>query len=46
MAIVTEINDERDNVNEWIRFGMKLAVQGALYPFEFSKVLIQVSEKN
>jgi hypothetical protein len=38
--------DDRENVNEWIRFGMKLAVQSVLHPFEYSKVLIQVSKKS
>lgn len=42
MAVVTEVTDERENVNEWIRFGLKFAVQSALHPFEFSKVLIQI----
>lgn len=42
---VHELQDERENVNEWMRFGLKLAVQSALHPFEYSKVLIQVSEK-
>lgn len=35
-------NGEDDHANEWIRFGMKLAVQSVLHPFEYSKVLIQV----
>lgn len=34
--------DERENVNEWARFAMKLGVQSILHPFEYSKVLIQV----
>jgi mitochondrial carrier len=38
--------DEKENVNDWIRFGMKLAVQSALHPFEYSKVLIQVKFEN
>ena len=37
--------DDKENVNEWVRFGMKLAVQSVLHPFEYSKVLIQVSER-
>lgn len=39
-------NGENEHANEWIRFGMKLAVQGVLHPFEYSKVLIQVSKFN
>ncbi|XP_039966373.1 mitochondrial carrier homolog 2 [Bactrocera neohumeralis] len=35
-------NDENKEVNEWIRFGMRLAVSAALHPFEYSKVLIQL----
>jgi mitochondrial carrier len=42
MAMAFEQNDDRDNANEWIRFGMKLGVQSLLHPFEYSKVLIQV----
>lgn len=39
--------DDRENVNEWLRFGLKLGVQSLLHPFEYSKVLMQVrSEKN
>lgn len=34
--------NEKENVHEWMRFGLKLAVQSALHPFEYSKVLIQV----
>ncbi|XP_054735238.1 mitochondrial carrier homolog 2 [Anastrepha obliqua] len=38
------ISDDQGNkeVNEWIRFGMRLAVSAALHPFEYSKVLIQL----
>jgi hypothetical protein len=47
---VTINGDERQEANEWIRFGMKLAVQSALHPIEYAKTLIQVSnlrtEKN
>jgi len=37
-------DENRDNkeVNEWIRFGMRLGVSAALHPFEYSKVLIQL----
>lgn len=45
MAVVTEQIDERENVNEWVRFGMKLTFQSLLHPLEFSKVLIQVRVK-
>lgn len=37
------INEDQENANEWVRFGMKLGVQSLLHPFEYSKVLIQVS---
>lgn len=44
MAVRVEINgEEKEHVNEWMRFGMKVAVQGILHPLEYSKVLIQVS---
>jgi len=42
MSVASEQNEERENVNEWVRFGLKLAVQSALHPLEYSKVLIQV----
>lgn len=35
-------DEPNSNVNEWIRFAMKLGVQSVLHPFEYSKVLIQV----
>lgn len=41
-SAASEQSEERENVNEWIRFGLKLAVQSALHPLEYSKVLIQV----
>lgn len=34
--------EENTQVNEWIRFGLKLGVSSALHPFEYAKVLIQV----
>jgi mitochondrial carrier len=34
---------EQAAVNEWTKYGMKLAVSAALHPFEYAKVLIQVS---
>lgn len=44
MAVRVEIHGEdKEQVNEWIRFGMKVAIQGILHPIEYSKVLIQVS---
>lgn len=43
MSLVEHYEDrENENVNNWIKFGMKLAVQSVLHPFEYSKVLIQV----
>lgn len=42
MAMPEAQFDERENVNEWLRFGFKLAAQSLLHPFEYSKVLIQV----
>lgn len=42
MAQLDDRERDRENVNEWIRFGMKLGVQSLLHPFEYSKVLIQV----
>lgn len=35
-------HDDRENISEWLRFGMKLGIQSLLHPFEYSKVLIQV----
>lgn len=45
MALAFERSDDHENVNEWIRFGMKLGIQSLLHPFEYSKVLIQVRKK-
>lgn len=42
VSAASEQNEERENVNEWVRFGLKLAVQSALHPLEYSKVLIQI----
>ena len=45
MAVRVEVNGgERENANEWINFGMRVAVQGVLHPIEYAKVLIQVRE--
>lgn len=41
-----DIPEPNEQVNEWIRFGMKLAVSSALHPFEYAKVLIQVWNEN
>lgn len=41
-AVQARIDDPNSNVNEWVRFGLKLGVQSLLHPFEYSKVLIQV----
>ncbi|XP_067646571.1 mitochondrial carrier homolog 2 [Eurosta solidaginis] len=38
---ISDTHESRE-VNEWIRFGMRLAVSAALHPFEYSKVLIQL----
>lgn len=40
-----DVPEPNEQVNEWIRFGMKLAVSSALHPFEYAKVLIQVWKK-
>jgi hypothetical protein len=40
--MVEEEVHDKENVNECIRFAMKLCVQSVLHPFEYSKVLIQV----
>lgn len=37
-------DNEREHVNEWIYYGLKVAVQSALHPLEYAKVLIQVSK--
>lgn len=34
--------DKETQINEWIRFGLRLGVSAALHPFEYSKVLIQL----
>lgn len=34
--------ESETQVNEWIRFGLRLGVSAALHPFEYSKVLIQL----
>lgn len=34
--------DKNKEANEWMKFGMRLAVSSALHPFEYAKVLIQV----
>lgn len=41
-----DVPEPNEQVNEWIRFGMKLAVSSALHPFEYAKVLIQVWNNN
>lgn len=35
-------HDHEKEVNDWIRFGMRLGVSAALHPLEYSKVLIQL----
>lgn len=36
------MNDHENEVNDWIRFGLRLGVSTALHPLEYSKVLIQL----
>lgn len=38
-------NETEYEVNEWMRFGLRLGVSTALHPFEYAKVLMQVSCK-
>lgn len=45
MAQNRDDEESSENVNEWLRFGLRMAVQSALHPFEYSKVLIQVRRK-
>lgn len=35
-------NESEYEVNEWIRFGLRLGVSTALHPFEYAKVLMQI----
>lgn len=37
-----EDNESEYEVNEWIRFGLRLGVSTALHPFEYAKVLMQI----
>uniref|UniRef100_A0A1L8E014 Putative mitochondrial carrier protein n=1 Tax=Nyssomyia neivai TaxID=330878 RepID=A0A1L8E014_9DIPT len=39
---MSSINDQQKELNEWIRFGLRLGLQSALHPFEYAKVLIQI----
>ncbi|GAB0089855.1 mitochondrial carrier homolog 2 [Sergentomyia squamirostris] len=39
---MSSIKEQQNELNEWIRFGLKLGVQTALHPFEYAKVLIQI----
>ncbi|XP_055910394.1 mitochondrial carrier homolog 2 [Eupeodes corollae] len=36
------MSDHEKEVNDWIRFGLRLGVSAALHPLEYSKVLIQL----
>ncbi|XP_055378790.1 mitochondrial carrier homolog 2 [Condylostylus longicornis] len=36
------INEQEIQANQWVKFGLRLAVSAALHPFEYSKVLIQL----
>lgn len=42
MSVRVTVNGDDKPVKEWVRVGMKLAIQGVLHPIEYSKVLIQV----
>lgn len=35
-------NENEYEVNEWIRFGLRLGVSSILHPFEYAKVLMQI----
>ncbi|XP_059615176.1 mitochondrial carrier homolog 2 [Phlebotomus argentipes] len=39
---MSSIKDQQHELNEWIRFGLRLGLQSALHPFEYAKVLIQI----
>lgn len=43
MSVRITVSEDDKPVKEWVRVGMKLAVQSVLHPIEYSKVLIQVS---
>lgn len=45
-SVHARIDDPNSNVNDWVRFGLKLGVQSLLHPFEYSKVLIQVIDSD
>ncbi|XP_063698524.1 mitochondrial carrier homolog 2 [Culicoides brevitarsis] len=36
------IDDEAQQVNEWIKLGLRIGVSSALHPFEYAKVLMQI----
>ncbi|ALC44077.1 Mtch [Drosophila busckii] len=42
IGLYTRNEDSNSDVNEWIRFGMRLGISAALHPFEYSKTLIQI----
>ncbi|XP_055690993.1 mitochondrial carrier homolog 2 [Lutzomyia longipalpis] len=39
---MSSIKEQQNELNEWIRFGLRLGLQSALHPFEYAKVLIQI----
>ncbi|KAJ6641580.1 Mitochondrial carrier like 2 [Pseudolycoriella hygida] len=41
MDLRTQAQDH-DEINRWIKFGMRLAVSSAFHPFEFAKILMQL----
>ncbi|CRK93857.1 CLUMA_CG007384, isoform A [Clunio marinus] len=44
-ATISTKDEERENVNEWVRFGLRLGVQSLLHPLEYAKVLIQIGHE-
>jgi carrier protein len=42
MSKLSTVKDQGEQVNEWIRLAMRIAVSSALHPFEYCKVLIQI----
>lgn len=38
-----QTEEDQTMVNQWISFGSRVAIRIALHPFEYAKVLIQVS---
>lgn len=42
VALERDDNGNEYEVNEWIRFGLRLGVTSVLHPFEYAKVLMQI----